>query len=300
MDRYGFHAEGKMDPNPELDPSAERYCVSPGYRGAMGIPLQRGRDLADTDTPDSPAAILINETAGREIWPGEDPLGKRVRLGGLDKAWCTVVGIVGDVRQEALDQSPTMQFYVPHAQWPFPDSDMIFAIRTSGKPAAMADTARQVLRSLDSNQPISRVRPLEEYVGLSVQARRFSLALVAAFAAMALLLSVVGIYGVTSYTVMQRTREIGIRTALGARQSNILSLVLGQGFLLILGGIALGVGLSAALSGFLVSMLFETRPTDPATYVVVPVLMAAVATAACWIPVRRATRVDPVLALRHE
>jgi putative ABC transport system permease protein len=300
MDRYGFHAEGKLNANPELDPSAERYCVSPGYRGAMGIPLLRGRDLAETDTTDAPPVILVNETAGRETWPGEDPLGKRVKLGGLDKPWCTVVGIVGDVRQQGLDQAPSMQFYVPHAQWPFPDNGMTFAIRTVGAPGAMAETARQTLRSLDSNQPISRVMPLENYVGLSVQGRRFSLVLVAAFAAIALLLSVVGIYGVTSYTVAARTREIGIRMALGARQSNILSLVLGQGFLLILGGIALGIAVSAALTGFLASMLFEVKPTDPATFTVVPALMAAVATVACWFPVRRAVRIDPVRALRHE
>jgi putative ABC transport system permease protein len=300
MDQYGFHAEGKINANPELDPSAERYCVSPGYRSAMRIPLLRGRDLAETDTPDAPPVILVNETAGRETWPGEDPLGKRVKLGGLDYPWCTVVGIVGDVRQQGLDQAPTMQFYVPHAQWPFPDNGMTFAIRTAGAPAAMAETARQTLRSLDPNQPISRVMPLEGYVGISVQGRRFSLVLVAAFAAIALLLSVVGIYGVTSYAVAARTREIGIRMALGARQSNILSLVLGQGLLLILGGIALGIGVSAALTGFLASMLFEVKPTDPATFIVVPVLMAAVAAAACWFPVRRAVRVDPVLALRHE
>jgi putative ABC transport system permease protein len=193
MDQYGFHAEGKINANPELDPSAERYCVSPGYRSAMRIPLLRGRDLAETDTSDAPPVILVNETAGRETWAGEDPLGKRVKLGGLDKPWCTVVGIVGDVRQQGLDQAPTMQFYVPHAQWPFPDNGMTFAIRTAGAPAAMAETVRQTLRSLDSNQPISRVTPLDGYVGLSVQGRRFSLVLVAAFAGIALLLSVVGI-----------------------------------------------------------------------------------------------------------
>jgi putative ABC transport system permease protein len=300
MDQYGFHAEGKINANPELDPSAERYCVSPGYRSAMRIPLLSGRDLADTDTSEALPVILVNQSAARETWPGEDPLGKRVKLGGLDKPWCTVVGVVGDIHQSGLDQTPTMQFYVPHAQWPFPDSGMTFVIRTAGAPTAMAGTARQSIRSLDSSQAISRVIPLEDYVGLSIQGRRFSLLLVGSFAGIALLLTVVGIYGVTAYTVGQRTREIGIRLALGARQSSILRLLVAQGSLLVLGGVALVLAASAVLTRFLASMLFEVKPTDPVTFVLVPLLLAAVAVAACWFPARRAMRVDPIVALRHE
>src|SRR5262249_55418611 len=160
----------------------------------------------------------------------------------------------------------TMQFYVPHAQWPFPDSAMTFVIRTAGAPAAMAETARQSIRSLDSTQAISRVMPLEHYIGLSVQGRRFSLLLVGSFAGIALLLTVVGIYGVTAYTAGQRTREIGIRMALGARQTSVLALFLGQGSLLVLGGVGLGMAVSAALTRFLASMLFEVKPTDPVTF----------------------------------
>jgi putative ABC transport system permease protein len=300
LDEYGFHAEGKMNPNPELDPSAERYCVSPGYRNAMGIPLLRGRDLADSDTADGPHVVLINEAAGRQTWPGEDPLGKHVKLGGIDTPWWTVVGVVGNIHQQGLDLAPIMQFYVPHAQWPFPDSDMSFAIRTAGSPGAIAAPARQTIRSLDANQPISRVLPLEDYVGLSVQRRRFALVLVGAFAAIALLLSLVGIYGVTSYTVAQRTREIGIRMALGAQRRNLLALLLGRGSLLVLGGIVLGTAVSALLTRFLASMLFEVKPTDPATFVFVSVLLGAVALLACWLPAHRAMRVDPMVALRHE
>jgi len=211
-----------------------------------------------------------------------------------------VVGVVGDIHQSGLDQAPTMQFYVPHAQWPFPDSAMTFVIRTAGAPAAMAETARQNIRSLDSSQAISRVISLEDYVGLSVQGRRFSLLLVGSFAGIALLLTVVGIYGVTAYTAGQRTREIGIRMALGARQSSILALFVRQGSLLVLGGVALGIAVSAVLTRFLASMLFQVEPIDPLTFVFVPSLLAAVAIAAGWLPARRAMRVDPIVALRHE
>ena len=300
MDQYGFHAEGKLNANPELDPSAVRYCVSPGYRSTMGIPLLRGRDLAESDTAEQPQVVLINEAAARQVWPGEDPLGKRVKIGGVDQPWWTVVGVVGDVHQNGLDLAPTMQFYVPHAQWPFPDSDMIFAIRTAGPPEAMAGAGRQTIRSLDPNQPISRVMPLEDYVGLSVQGRRFSLVLLGAFAAIAFLLSVVGIYGVTAYTVTQRTREIGIRMALGAQRRDMVMLVLRQGLLAVLGGVALGIAISAVLTRFLASMLFEVKPLDPATFMLVPVLLVGVAVLACWLPARRAMLVDPVVALHHE
>jgi putative ABC transport system permease protein len=175
MDRYGFHAEGKMHSNPELDDSAERFCITPGFLQALRIPLLLGRDIADADQTESPGVILINQTTAQRIWPGENALGKRVKLGGLDHPWMTVVGIVGDVHHQGLDSAPSMQFYVPHTQWPFPDTDMTFVVRTTGPPAAMAPAARQTIHSLDATQPLSRVMPLEDYIGLSVQARRFSL-----------------------------------------------------------------------------------------------------------------------------
>jgi putative ABC transport system permease protein len=300
MDMYGFHAEGKINANPELDPSAERYCVSPGYRNVMHIPLLRGRDLEDTDNAGSPQAILINDEAARQMWPGDDPLGKRVKIGGTDKPWWTVVGVVGSVRQHGLDLPPTMQFYVPHSQWPYPDSDLTLVIRTAGKPTAIRGAARDAVRSIDPNQPISQVMPLEDYVGLSVQSRRLSLILLGSFAAIALLLSIVGIYGVTAYAVAQRTREIGVRMALGAQVRQVLSLLLRQALLLVLVGVALGVAASAAFTQLLASMLFEVKPTDPATIVFVSALLVSVALLACWIPARRATRIDPMIALRYE
>ncbi len=300
VDRYGFHVEGKIHANPELDESAERFCVSPGYLDAMRIRLLRGRDISESDTATAQQAILINETAARSMWPAEDPIGKRVKLGGLDQPWWTVAGVVADIHHSGLDVAPTMQFYVPHAQWPFPDSDMTFTIRTSGPPSSLSSAAQQAIHLLDPTQPLSRVMPLDDYVGLSVQGRRFSSILLAGFAAIALLLSALGIYGVTAFSVAQRTREIGIRMALGAEEKEVFSLLLRQSVVLVAFGIALGVATSAALTRFLASMLFDVRPTDPATFVSVVVLLVGVAALACWIPARRATRVDQLAALRYE
>ncbi|HUK30371.1 MAG TPA: ABC transporter permease, partial [Candidatus Acidoferrum sp.] len=300
MDEYGFHAEGKMNANPELDESAERYSVTPGFLDVMRIPLLKGRDITFADTADSPGVILINQTTALRVWPGEDPIGKRVKVSGLDRPWLTVIGIVGDVHHYGLDVSPTMQFYMAHSQWPDTDSDMTFVIRTTGPPGSVASVAREAIHSLDPTQPVSHVMPLEDYVGISLQARRFSLILIAAFAIVALLLSMIGIYGVTAYTVAQRTREIGIRIALGAQRSEVVGLMMRQGAVLILAGVVVGVIASAALTRFLGGMLFGVTPTDPLTFALVAALLVVVAALACWIPARRAMRVDPIVALRHE
>lgn len=300
MDRYGFHAEGKIRANPEEDPSAERYCITPGYLDTMHIRLLRGRDISPSDSATAPLVLLVGETTARRMWPGEDPIGKHVKLGGLDKPWWTVVGVVADVHHVGLDVPPDMQMYVPHQQWPYPDGLMHFVIRTAGPPTALSSAAQQAIHSLDPTQPISRIAPLENYIGLSVQARRFAFILIGAFAAIALTLSLVGIYGVTAYSVAQRTREIGIRGALGAQRTELLGLLLGQGMLLVGCGVIAGVFVSLALTRFLSSMLFNVEPTDPLTFVGVVLLLVAVAAAACFVPARRATRVDPVVALRYE
>src|SRR5579864_4055917 len=300
MDKYGFHAEGKMHANPEEDPSAERYCITPGFLETMRIPLLRGRDISPADTATAPQVLLISETTARRMWPGEDPIGKRVKVGDMDKPWWTVVGITGDVHHVGLDAQPDMQMYVPHQQWAFPDGLMIFVIRTAGKPAAISSAAQQAIHSIDPTQPISRIAALANYVGLSVQDRRFALILIGAFAAIALALSVVGIYGVTAYSVAQRTREIGIRIALGAKRGELLGLLLRQGMLLVVCGVVAGIIASVALTQFLASMLFDVQPTDLPTFATVALLLVAVSVAACFLPARRAMRVDPMVALRHE
>src|SRR5215471_3335611 len=300
MDKYGFHAEGKIHANPEEDPSAERYCITPGFLETMRIPLLRGRDISPADTATAPQVLLISQTTARLMWPGEDPIGKRVKLGALDKPWWTVVGVTGDVHHIGLDAVPDIQMYVPHQQWPYPDGLMVFVIRTAGAPAAISSAAQQAIHSIDPTQPISRILPLEKYVGLSVQGRRFTLILIGAFAAIALVLSVVGIYGVTAFSVAQRTREIGIRVALGAQRGELLGLLLRQGMLLVVCGVIAGVIASVALTRFLATMLFDVQPTDRLTFASVVLLLVAVSAAACFIPARRAMRVDPMVALRYE
>ena len=300
MDRYGFHVEGKIHANPEEDPSAERYCITPGFLETMRIRLLRGRDISPADTASTPQVLLINETAARAMWPGEDPIGKRVKLGGMDRPWWTVVGITGDVHHVGLDTAPDMQVYVPHRQWPYPDGLMVFVIRAAGPPTAISSAAQKAIHSIDPAQPISRIVPLADYVGLSVQGRRFALILIGAFAGIALALSIVGIYGVTSYTVSQRTREIGIRAALGAQRAELFGLLLRQGMLLVLCGVVAGVLASLAFTRLLASLLFDVQPTDPLTFATVVLLLLAAAAAACFFPARRAMRVDPVVALRYE
>jgi putative ABC transport system permease protein len=300
MDKYGFHVEGKMHANPEEDPSAERYCITPGFLETMRIPLLRGRDISPADTATRPEVLLIGETTARRLWPNEDPIGKRVKLGGVDSPWWTVVGITGDVHHVGLDADPDMQMYIPHQQWPFPDGLMIFVIRAASTPAAISSAAQQAIHSIDATQSISRIMPLESYVGLSVQGRKFALILIGAFAAIALALSVVGIYGVTAYSVAQRTREIGIRIALGAQRSELLGLLLRQGMLLVVCGVIAGVIASFALTRFLATMLFDVQPTDRLTFASVVLLLVAVSAVACFLPARRAMRVDPIIALRYE
>jgi putative ABC transport system permease protein len=300
VDRYGFHPEGKMHANPELDESAERYCVTPGFLTAMRIPLLRGRDIADTDTDATPGVILINEVTARQVWPNEDAIGKRVKLGGIDGPWFSVVGIAGDIHHRSLDEPPSMQVYVPHTQWPFPDSRMTFVLRTLGPPATFAGSARQAIRLADATQAISRALPLSDYLSISVQGRRFALLLIGAFASMAVLLSSVGIYGVTAYSVAQRTHEIGIRMALGAPRKEVLQLLLKEGLWFLGGGLVAGFVISFSLMRFLQTLLFQVTPTDPMTMGVVVLLLAGVVAIASYVPAMRALQVDPIIALRHD
>src|SRR5262249_12735683 len=286
--------------NPEEDPSAERYCITPGFLETMRIPLLRGRDVSPADAATTQQVLLISETTARRMWPGEDPIGKRVKLGALDKPWWTVVGVTGDVRHVGLDATPDMQMYVPHRQWPYPDGLMVFVIRAAGPPTAISTAAQQAIHSIDPAQPISRIVPLGDYVGLSVQGRRFALILIGAFASIALVLSIVGIYVLTAYHVSHGAREVGIRASLGAQRAVLFGLLLREGMLLVLCGVVAGVLASVAFTRFLASLLFDVQPTDPLTFACVVLLLVAAAAGACFFPARRAMRVDPVVALRRE
>jgi putative ABC transport system permease protein len=298
MDRYGFHVEEKPLPNPALAPSAERYGVSPDYFRAMGIALIRGRSFDDRDRAGAPLVVAINQTAVRRIWGDEDPLGKRIRLGGPDNDLRTIVGIVGDVNHYGLDTPAEMQAYVPHAQWT--DSFMQLAVRTSSDPRASIDGVRDAVRSVDKDIPIYDVATMQQLVSNSMAQRRFTLALLSVFSAVALLLAAVGVYGVISYSVSQRAEEIGIRMAVGATRPQVFRLIIGEGALLTGWGLAIGTGGALALTHLMESLLFRTSATDAATFVAVCSGLICVGLAACLVPAQRATRMDPIRLLRRE
>ncbi len=300
FDRAGFHIQDRPLGNNAQAPSADRYSVSPDYFQVLRIPLKRGRLFNDNDRRGAPLVAVISESCARTMFPNEDAIGKHIQLGGRhdDKEWMTIVGIVGDIRQYGLDRPSNMEAYVSLAQ------DMSFgfnlAARTSGDPRQMEQTVRQAIMSVDNTQPIFHVEPLENYVAQSLAARRFTLMLLGLFCGLALLLAAVGIYGVISYAVSLRTRELGIRMALGAARQDVLRMVLQQGLLLVIVGLAVGFAASLALTRFLTSLLFEVRPADQMTSVVVTLTLAAVALLANYLPARRASKVDPMVALRYE
>jgi predicted permease len=298
FDTTGLHVEGKMNANPALDPSAERYVISAGYLEAMGVRLLRGRDFSSRDVQNAEQVILVNETAAREIWPGEDPLGQHVHVADPKSRPRTIIGIVGDVHHYTLDAAPTMQFYIPVTQTD--TSDLVFAVRSAGDPLQIANAVRLAIRSVDETLPVYRVVPMTEYVAATMANRRLALILFGSFAGIALILSVVGIYGVTEYTVAQSTREIGIRMALGAQNYQVLRLMLQQGVMMAIGGVVLGTIFSFALMGFLRGLVFGVTITDPVTFLAASAILTAAAVLACWVPSRKVIRMDPIIALRHE
>jgi len=297
FDGYGVHAEDKPSANPQNDPSADRYAVSPDYLGTMGIPLLRGRGIEPSDGPGAAPVVLVNPTLARRLWGAEDPVGKRVKVGGNDGPWRTVVGVAGGVPHTGLDAPATPQIYLPRAQWV--DSSMVLVVRAAD-PARLASAVRGAIASVDPDQPIMHVATMPRVIAASTASRRFSAGLLVTFAALATLLTSVGIFGVISGFVQQRTREIGIRVALGADRGSIARMVSGRTLRLALYGIALGLLGSLGLGGALRSQLFRIAPHDPLLLLCGSVLILAVALAASLGPVRQATRVDPIAALRAE
>ncbi|HKQ77449.1 MAG TPA: ABC transporter permease [Blastocatellia bacterium] len=298
MDMYGFHIEEKPLANPADAPSAERYSVSADYLRAMGIPLLRGRGFTEQDGANAPLVALINRAAAQRLWPNEDPLGKRIRLGAPDNPLRSVVGVVGDVNHYDLETAPDLQVYVPHAQWT--DSYMQLVIHGAAEPGSLIGAVRKSIHALDPDAPIHNVATMRQLVSASVAQRRFTLLLIAVFAAVALLMAAIGLYGVTAYSVTQRAKEIGVRVALGARRADVLRLVVAQGLRLVALGVALGLMSALALTRLMKKLLFEVSATDPVTFAGIALLLALVALLACWLPARRATKVDPMIALRCE
>jgi putative ABC transport system permease protein len=266
----------------------------------MRIPLKRGRLFNDGDRRGADAVALISESCAKAIFPGEDAIGKHIQLGGRDdkKEWMTIIGIVGSVRQYGFDQPSAMEAYVPLAQNNQFGYNVV--VRTAGDPRRFEQTVREAFLASDQTQPLYQVKPLEDYVAESQAARRFTLTLLALFGAVAIVLAVIGIYGVISYAVSLRTRELGIRMALGAERQDITGLVLKQGLQLVIVGLSLGFAASLALTRFISYLLFQVRPTDLATSLAVTFTLAVVALSANYLPARRASRVDPMVALRYE
>ena len=287
------------------DPShlgeADYAVASEGFFKTLGIPLLEGRLFDDRDTMDTPHVALISQSLAKEKWPGADPLGRTVEFGNMDgdPRLLTIVGVVGDVRDQRLEAAPRPTIYVNYRQRPQGTSEFHVVMRVSEKPEAAFAAARSILRSLDPNIP-PRFSTLGQVYAASLEARRFSLTLVGIFSLAALLLALAGIYGVISYSVAERTREIGVRMALGASTREVLGMVLKQGTVTALIGISLGILGSLALTRWLASQLFEVSATDPLTFLGVALLLVMVSLAACWIPARRATAVDPTEALRYE
>jgi putative ABC transport system permease protein len=272
--------------------------VSPGYFQALGIPL-RGREFTDADTETTQPVTILSEAAARLYFPNDDPIGKTIILGTYSDDPMTVIGVAGNVRNLSVDADPGPAVYASakrYSGW----NPMFLAIRTNGDPKAQANAARAAVRAIDSNVPVYDVRTAEELVTLSLGSRRFNMYLLACFAGVALLLAVVGLFGVMAYVVSQRTRDIGIRLALGAAPASVLGLVLRQGLLLTAGGVILGVVGGLAITGSMRTLLYAIEPRDPATFVAVPLLLLLVSMVACYLPARRAMRVDPLTALRRE
>lgn len=271
------------------------------YLQAMGIPLLRGRYFTEHDGPTATHALIVSEALAKKFWPAGDALGKRLKWGPADSndPLLTIVGIAGDVKQGALDAATAQHTYEPYAQLGDAPSLRI-AVRAQGDPTGVAADVRAAVWGLDRQLALGSVRTMEQVISRSTASRRFSMSLVASFAALALALAAIGIYAVLAYSVARRTHEIGVRVALGARRADVLRLVLAQGLGVTAAGVIVGVAAALLLTRFIRSLLYGVAPSDPATFAVVLLLLFAVALAASLLPARRATRVDPIVALRYE
>jgi predicted permease len=280
--------------------------MSPEYFETLRIPVLQGRGIEATDRIGTPGVAVINRTLAKQVWPGGDALGQRILLGGgaTDSVWRTVVGIVGDVRHRGLDAEPRPEIYLPHAQFPAGTGTALrtlrVVLRTDGDPAQLTGALRAALAELDPDIPLADVQTMEEALGAWAAERRLTMLLVAGFALLALILGAVGVYGVMAHLVVQRTREIGIRIALGALPREILGLVLSQGAWVAGLGIAAGLAGALAATRLLAGLLFGVGPTDPATLMATATALAIVAALASLLPALRAIRTDPVEALRAE
>ena len=303
-DRFSISFEIEGRPMARKDhPSADFFTTGVGYFRAMGIPVIKGRDFDDRDKHGSTPVIIITETFARQHFPNEDPIGKRVHPGissieGEESTMREIVGVVGDVRNRTLSTEPRPAYYVPQTQVPF--SQMVAVVKATAEPRSLIPAMTKVVGAMDQDLPLFGVKSMEEYLSSSVAAPRFSTTLLSVFAGVALVLTIVGLYGVMSYSVAQRTNEIGIRLALGAQSRDVLLMIVKHGSKMILIGLAIGLALAFAFTRWIASLLFGVTAKDPLTFGAVAVLLAVVALIACYVPAWRATKVDPMEALRCE
>ena len=280
---------------------AQYRTVTAGYFSTMKIPLVEGRYFSEQDGADAPKVAIINDDCAKRLWPGLNPLGRRLNLitdAHMGKPWARIVGIVGETKDAGLDTKEAVQVYLPNAQRP--QRKMSIVVRTTGEPLQTAGGLRAAVWSIDAEQPVAAIRAMDQILHVSLARPRFNTMLLGVFAGLATILGAIGIYGLMSYAVSQRTQEIGIRMALGARRGDVARIVLGQGLRVVLAGVALGLLGALATTRLMATLLFGVTPTDAVTFTVVPVLIVAIAMLACYLPVRRATRIDPLIALRYE
>ena len=292
--------EGRPEPPPGQEPIIETRIISPEYFDTMGIPFLKGRQLTEQDTRTSPKVVVISEAMARRYWPNEDAVGKRIAFGKVEKPedWIQVIGVVKDVRQRLI-KDPKPQMYFSHQQTDFfAPEDLV--VKTDVDPTSMAATVRNAVWQIDKDQPVSDIRTMEEVFADSIARQRFSMLLLAIFASVALVLAAVGIYGVMSYSVAQRTHEIGIRMAVGAQTGAVLKLAVSYGMKLVIIGIIVGLVAAFVLTRVMSTLLFGVTATDPATFTLISLLFVIVAAIASYIPARRATKVNPIVALRYE
>src|SRR3984885_5481255 len=298
--RSDITIEGLPTPGPGEFPHPDRHTISSGYIATMGIPLLRGRNFSDADNETAPDVALVNSTLARRFFTDGDPIGKRFLWGqpGKDEKWITIVGVVADTRLYGLDNPARLEVYSPYRQRP--SADMSLVVRSAVDPASLTSSIRAAVAAIDKDQPLFDIHTMQQLVDDSISTRRLTLVLLGIFSALAVILAAIGIYGVMAYSVALRTQEIGIRMALGAQQKDVLRLVLGQGARIAFFGVAIGLATAAALARLLSSLLFSVSSSDPFTFATVAALLVAVALLACYIPARRALRVDPIIALRYE
>jgi putative ABC transport system permease protein len=293
--------EGIPDPPPDQQRDVIYRAVGPGYFSTMGIPLVRGRDFTEKDTTDTGYTVVVSEKMAKHFWPGQDPIGKRLKPGSTtsDSPWREVIGVVKDVRQNDFVADPKLQMYFSYRQLKFLAPNAL-VVRTSVDPMSLAMSLRNAVWAVDKDQPVSNLRSMDDIVAAAMARQRFSTMLLGIFAALALVLAAVGIYGVMSYSVAQRTREIGIRLALGAQRGDVLRMTMGQGLKLVSMGVGIGLIAAFILTRVMASLLFGVNATDPTTFVVIPLVLMSVALLASYIPALRATKVDPMVALHYQ